>query len=417
MRLNLVKLLMIEKLQISDYRSCIDTTFELQPDLSVLIGPNGSGKTNILKACVLLRSLTLDPRIGYGKTGDTANECRLKATFRIKDKKSIFTTKLQILTDENNDDEIMGSKQSWYAKDFTGNAQHIHMPLGFANHLLLDDQTRNTRYLPSYFYINHSADHKLPYEFKRPLAQITAFLRDIKYFSASQFTNPSLCPGSFEVEEEGDRHSLERMWRRTEGVHTRFLHDLYGARGTDSYEQFKNVIGPDGVGLIDKIEFEEIKTSSIEYSVKSGGKVHRRKQEKVLVIPQFFVGRNVLSPSQLSEGTFKTITLLFYVMTQQSSALLIEEPEVCVHHGLLSSIMELIKNYSQEKQIIVSTHSEFVLDQIEPDHVYKVTRSAEQGTSVTQLEKDMSSNDLAALKSYLDTEGNLGEYWRHGGLD
>ena len=73
----------------------------------------------------------------------------------------------------------------------------------------------------------------------------------------------------------------------------------------------------------------------IDYRVRSGGRVRELKREKILVIPQFAVGRNVLSPSQLSEGTFKTITLLFYVMTERSSALLIEEPEVCVHHDLL----------------------------------------------------------------------------------
>ena len=59
----------------------------------------------------------------------------------------------------------------------------------------------------------------------------------------------------------------------------------------------------------------------------------------MLVVPQFVIGTNALSPNDFSEGTFKTITLLFYLMTEKSSALLIEEPEVCVHHGLLSSIV------------------------------------------------------------------------------
>lgn len=167
---------------------------------------------------------------------------------------------------------------------------------------------------------------------------------------------------------------------------------------------------------MDEIEFKEIPTSSIDYTVRSGGDVHERRRERLLIVPQFLVGQNKLSPSQLSEGTFKTITLLFYLMTVRSSALLIEEPEVCVHHGLLSSIIELIKTYSKKKLILVSTHSDFVLDQVEPRNVYGVEMTP-NGTEVKNISKSMTSEEMQALKNYLETEGNLGEYWRHGGFE
>jgi predicted ATPase len=136
-----------------------------------------------------------------------------------------------------------------------------------------------------------------------------------------------------------------------------------------------------------------------------------------LVIPQFTIGKNELSPNQLSEGTFKTITLLFYLITETSSLLLIEEPEVCVHHGLLSSIIEMIKTYSRNKQIIVSTHSDFVLDQLEPENVFKVSNEPEKGTKVISIKKSMSSREFNALRKYLDKVGNLGEYWKEGSLE
>ena len=82
-------------------------------------------------------------------------------------------------------------------------------------------------------------------------------------------------------------------------------------------------------------------------------------------------------------------------MTGKSRILLIEEPKVCVHHGLLSSIMELILNYSHNKQIIVSTHSDFVLDRVQRRHVYRVTRG-EVGTKVVQVARTMSSRGLGA---------------------
>ncbi len=412
---------MIEKLEISDYRSCAKTAIELQPDLSVLIGPNGSGKTSILNAFLLLRSLIGGRNfIGRG-TEEAANESRLKATFRHNEKKSVLTANLQVHNDEHNDDVIVGSSESWYARDFTGNRRRITVPLAFAR-IMLDKEDPEIGYNPDISYLramrmhrSHAkfwGDIKVPSSFVDELSRIIDFLQDIKYYGASQFTNPSQCPVSFEVEQGVLRRSTVRLHR-----HRRFLFDLYGARETPTYIDFFNVVGPNGIGLVDKIEFKEIRTSSIDYSVRSGGKVKQRKQEKLLVIPQFFIGNDELSPSQLSEGTFKTITLLFYLITDKSSALLIEEPEVCVHHGLLSSIVELIKIYSKEKQIVISTHSDFILDQIEPRQVYSVSRTAEAGTIVTQITKSMSNRELNALKHYLEEEGNLGEYWRHGGLD
>jgi predicted ATPase len=96
---------------------------------------------------------------------------------------------------------------------------------------------------------------------------------------------------------------------------------------------------------------------------------------------------------------------------------LIEEPEVCVHHGLLASIVELIKSQSAEKQIIFSTHSDFVLDQVNPDQVFSTMSRVKKGTVVRSLAKDYPKQTIEALRDFLRTSGNLGEFWRQGGFD
>ena len=96
---------------------------------------------------------------------------------------------------------------------------------------------------------------------------------------------------------------------------------------------------------------------------------------------------------------------------------MIEEPEVCVHHGLLSSIVELIKIYSKDKQIFISTHSDSVLDKVTIDNVFKVRRTKDHGSEVSSIRKNMGAKELKALKEYLSNEGSLGEYWKHGDLE
>jgi len=408
---------MIKGIEIQNYRSCLDTSFELHPNLSVLIGPNSSGKTNILNALLLLRKLAEEHQYYRHADEEPTRQCKLKVWFDIDGKKVTLSAVVDIFTDESNSDVVVSSHQQWYAKDFTGNRKMINLPLWLAREFV-QAETRE-RFIRLDRLRMHGFDlkegFKLPDSVRILLAQIAESLSEMRYYSASQFTNPANCPVSFEIETEG---------RSSRGIglrgHTKFLFDLYNsskAQDNTGYTQFFEIIGPKGIGLVDNIEFKPIPTSSIDYSVRSGGGVIQRSREKILVIPQFRIGKNNLSPNQLSEGTFKTITLLFYLVTETSKLLMLEEPEVCVHHGLLSSIIELIKTYSRDKQIVVTTHSDFVLDEVQPENVYKVTNVPEEGTKVSRITKSMSPRELTALHEYLETEGNLGEYWRHGGLE
>ena len=141
-----------------------------------------------------------------------------------------------------------------------------------------------------------------------------------------------------------------------------------------------------------------------------------KRRTRIMIIPTVHVGSAQLSFNQLSEGTLRTLAMLFYIATDKSEMLLIEEPEVCVHHGLLKSVIEVIKEFGHSKQIVFSTHSEAVLDSLLPGDVRLVRRTEERGTEVTPLPKAMSRTSYAALKSYLETTGTLGEFWRHTGF-
>jgi ABC-type lipoprotein export system ATPase subunit len=402
---------MLESLVIKNYRSCQSTTFKPRRDLSILIGQNGSGKTNILNAILLLQKICHPPE---SKRGDQSfNECKLQARFNIDGKSLTLFARIVLDTDEFNRDVVAYADISWYMPDFTNSKKRVHFPMlmpdsGNYNGYVMYRTPEGTRAMikDSDLSIKGAVD---------PIRKVTKYILGSKYYSASQFTNPSSCPVSFEIEKEGGKVRGVRL-----RGHSKFLYDLYESYKNPTqagYKEFVDIVGPDGIGLVDEISFQEISTSVIGYTVRSGGRVRSHEIEKLLIIPQIMIGSNRLSPNQLSEGTFKTITLLFHLITESSSLLLIEEPEVCVHHGLLTSIISLIKTYSSENQIIVSTHSDFVLDSVRPENVFRVSRDGELGTVLTPISKSLSKSELIALKNYLESEGNLGEFWKHGGLD
>lgn len=407
----------ITKIHIKNYRSCLSTEFDPNELLSALIGPNSSGKTNILCAIRLLTLLMSVRRRRYRAERPITSSSEIKVWYDWKGNRIIYTATLSIVTDEQNNDEIISSDETWYMFDVTGSKKRIKLPL-----VLLSDYFAESKYRQDSDFLRrrnanffrYVTNQGLTKKSEQAFYEVVRFLSRLKYYSASQFTNPSNCPISFEAECTGKvRHGI--------GIrgHKKLLYDMYDEYRSDSpgYRQFKSLIGPDGIGLINKIEFNEIETSSSDYSVMTGGRITKKEKVNLLVIPSFTIDKNNLSPSQLSEGTFKTIALLFYLVTDRSSLLMIEEPEVCVHHGLLESIIEMIKIYSNEKQIIISTHSDAVLDSLDIKNIFKVSRGDDKGTVVTGLEKSMKGTELKALKDFLHNEGSLGEFWKHGDLE
>lgn len=416
--------MILENFIISSYRSCLKTSFPLNDELTTLIGVNGSGKTNILNGLLLLKKICMAGPSMNIEEGTVYNSCSISADIKLDSKTIKLKGDVIFETDDRNVDEVKSSNIRWGLKDFDSNKSWIKFPFWF-----LDNNSPYRNYYMHQMKLRGvvSKRHKIrlpnalhgvdiPSEkVIRLLTDVAAFFNGIHYYSASQFSDPSKCPVFLELEE----NRLLRRSRQSIG-HEKFIYDLYKSlqeKDKKRYKRYINIVGKNGIGLVDDISFEEVTMPSSSYEVKIGGKVKKIEKNRLVVIPRFTVDGIMLSPNQLSEGTFKTLVLLFNVLSEDGKLLLIEEPEVCVHHGLLNSIIDIIKSQSKSKQIVISTHSDFVLDSMKPESVILVKRELPGGTIAKKLTSTMTMNDYSALKTYLEDTGNLGEYWKEGGFD
>lgn len=410
----------LKSFEIRSYRSCIKTDFPLHPELTGLIGINSSGKSNILNALLLLRKICRTRYVPAHEIDASFNKCVISIELQHENKSLYMKGEIIFETDERNLDEIQYTKLKWNLSEFTNDAGWASIPIEI---IAFPDSFRYQRVMhgrgsTSFMHgrwstKNDNNFHNLLRKNQHLLSEVVSFFNGINYYSASQFSDPSRCPVSIELEEQ---RPLRRA--RPFAGHEQFMHDLYRtwkARGKP-YKRYLSTINKEGIGLIDDFEFTEVEMPSSSYEVRSGGKIRKIERNRLLVVPSFSIDGNKLSPNQLSEGTFKTLALLFYVLTDESKLLLIEEPEVCIHHGLLSSVISLIKTHSKQKQIVISTHSDFVLDHMSPENLVLVKRQKNTGTTAKPLSKSMSNNDYKALRIYLEESGNLGEYWREGGF-
>lgn len=405
----------IVKFSIESYRSCIKTVMHLNKDLTGLIGINGAGKSSVLNGMLLLQKLCRTRYSHIQENDYSSYTCKVTLDIELNKKVIYLKGVVNYDTDEKNIDYVISSEIKCNLKEFTGVSKWVDLPIDF----LLNYDSANLGNESRMFMRRWWYDNKLMNTITNPdnfplYRNAMGLLNSISYYSASQFSDPSRCPVSIELE---DNKPVRRV--RLSTSHDQFILDLYKAWKLQgkSFSKYINTVNKSGIGLIDNISFTEVEMPSSSYEVRSGGKINKIEKNRLLIVPNITIDNNNLSPNQLSEGTFKTLALVYYILTDDSKVLLIEEPEVCIHHGLLSSIIELIKTQSKFKQIVISTHSDFVLDHLDPENIVLVKKEIESGTVVRPLTKLLSKNDYKALKTYLEESGNLGEYWKEGGLD
>ncbi len=113
-----------------------------------------------------------------------------------------------------------------------------------------------------------------------------------------------------------------------------------------------------------------------------------------------------LRPYHLSDGTLRFICLVTALLQPNPpSTMIIDEPELGLHPYAIEILAELIQAAAERTQLIVSTQSPALVDCFQPEDVVVVTR--EKGASVFNR---LNAQELSAwLEEY-----SLGDLWRKG---
>lgn len=118
--------------------------------------------------------------------------------------------------------------------------------------------------------------------------------------------------------------------------------------------------------------------------------------------------------SQASDGTLLVLAYLTVLyMPQPPRALLIEEPENGVHPKRLQDVLKIVRELvegQQHTQVIMTTHSPYVLDLFTPSEVILCGKQLDGAVVVTRL----SDSEVVAQQSGVFT---LGEIWTAEGDD
>jgi len=120
---------------------------------------------------------------------------------------------------------------------------------------------------------------------------------------------------------------------------------------------------------------------------------------------EIYFENQYLPASLMSDGSINIIALIIALYFEKKPLTIIEEPDRSIHPYLISKVVDMMKDASQNKQIIVTTHNPEMVKHTGLDSLLLVSRD-EEGFSVVSR-----PNDKNEVKIFLENEIGIEELY------
>jgi predicted ATPase len=381
----------LKSLHIHNLLSFGDDSPEIElGDLNVLIGPNGSGKSNLIEVIGLLRSTPKDFAAEVAASGGVS-----ELLWKGKSKTGGKAASLQVIASP------AGVKTTIrYRLSFTRVGAQLR---------IVDERIENEKpdkgYDQPYLYFDYNGG--------RPVLNVAGQRRSLQHEEVdpqksilSQRQDPDQYP---EVTYLGRFFGTFRLYRNWDFGPDSGVRDLYGSEQKNDFleEDISNL----GL-MLNRLRAEPRAKSELLEHLKmfyqgaediltpiQGGLVDVRvEEENGITIPA----------SRLSDGTLRWLSLLSILLHPDPPPLVcVEEPELGLHPDMMRPLAKLLIGASDRMQLVVTTHSDALVDELSGTPGAVIVCEKHDGSSVL---KRLDADQLSEwLKRY-----TLGQLWRTG---
>jgi ABC-type transport system involved in cytochrome c biogenesis ATPase subunit len=412
---------MLKRIQIQNFRSCQDVLLEDLGYLTALVGRNGSGKTNILRA------------IDWLARAATATDLSRQDHLREFSSPSMTA-----------DIELSGGLYR-YSLSFSAAGDAGKKPSGIplALNESVAEQSANRRWTDLLRRVGRNVHVRgrespiqlgemapclpgltslLPDELLlEPQRPLLAFFASTRYYPLDE-TNVAANPEGLPlVSASGYQNWIDRFqmvsgsayqnWAyqfplgesRDDAVLLRLLHAYFRQRPV--FDEVRSLLGPKGLDLIDDITVNEIR-----YETREGPRRPRGDGPDFYLVsfqPGAALGKGPrpLTYGELSLGTRRIVRAVTSLLVDQSALMLLEHPEDGIHPGLLRKLIGLLQANVNPAQIILSSHSTQVLNALTPQDV----RLVYMHRGATRV-RGLTTREVAAADRFIEHEGTMADF-------
>lgn len=398
----------LQRAHIKDFRSIRDAVVEFKPGLNIIIGPNGSGKTNFVRG---VENTLTKPKYDFnGKT----------------ELKFIGEDILQVeaKTINNYNDDIFN------AMGLTHNINQHTIILTAQNLVFQEDSFQKAQYK----LLTHKRDSGKKFTVLKLITLAHGIPEEYSIVKK---------PVDFRTGPDGGNYSISYDSLFADSLAANISSALLRAHNSLQEEDIDSIHEYITLSL-DQVEnaylerlLPSIKAVTSINNIRFTGRfnIYNESINHQTLIQgfklEFKIDNDWLPFSSLSSGTQRMFYLISEITASSlyfsilkgklddTSAVIIqlEEPELGIHPDQLEKLLIFLREQSKKHQIIITTHSPQVLGMLNDNELDRITiceLDPKKGTQFRKLKK----SQIATAKRYMSTQGlYLSDYWLYGSLE
>jgi len=409
---------MLSRVEISNFRSCESVVLTDLEGILALVGRNGAGKTNVLRA------IEWASKIAVSTQPLAVDVIQLFSRSALPEVALFFETSSKSF--------MYSVTQIRIAQE--GSRASLSVGLDEKLNIILPDGPKLVVSRTKEKVTLHDRDKELAIGASTPmlkaitallpeednlqgiLKDVTSYFERVHYYSLEKLdTSPRFIQGS-----------AYQLWSEALSVSPQFSDDSVAMRlielklhRPDDFNEISELVGPNGLNIISKISVEEIRIPTPEISVDdSVDNTEFENQENSSARPDFYLvnfwpagfgdnrkGQMAFGFDDLSYGTKRLLTIVTSIIFDRSTVLLIEQPEDGIHIGLLNKLTPMLRAYSKDMQFVLASHSRDVLDRFHPSELRLISLNAGKSSA-----RALTVSEIAMAERFIAEEGPLSDF-------
>jgi predicted ATPase len=407
----------LSKLVVKHYKSLMDVELDNIQPITILVGCNGTGKSNVVDVLRFVRdavdqgidhAVSTRGGIGLIRQYSPTKPYQISIELCFVDDEfpdAVFRYQLVLKSLKEGNFRIEREEGEWYERDFfpEHGLEEIVQQMHFERKadervsLKISRKTAESEYIHLYlapfspdtlafgreFLVREGKDGF----FRNRIggSALNKFMLDIRFSSVypNILRQPAPPDTDLVLKEDGANwSSILRSLRKTS----------QGKRALEQIREMMQVVMP---------QLEDITTQVV------GG----------FILPRFKVKEengdiHFFDPSQISDGTLRILGILIALyQTPHPSLMVIEEPEQTINPALLALLVDAFRGSSKRTQLLITSHSPQLVDLFAPEDIRVVTMQA-GNTRVAPIrasQQEVVKEYLFSLGQFMSAEGLLPE--------